>query len=538
MDGDIGEEFAGDLGVDLLDGQSTADALDANRGDVLAVEARQFALVAHWADLHNADTLPHNSGEDGEPSPGREKAKQYGGQGTPTVAEFAVHELGVQLRCTPVAAHHLVTDALDVRHRHPRLWHSVVHQLEGRVWQARQIAKRTHAAKLTLEQARWVDTHTTPYIGSLSWTKFLELLDAKIIEADPTAAEQRRIAAAMDQFVATGQCNEFGLKTVIIKATAGEVIFFVAMIDRIAQILLLEGDTRPVGVRRAAAIGILANPAHALILLAKYAGKHGEGFDPAATMPAPAPEGNADEGADVDDTTDQPIREQDLHPSQNDADDPAPEMCPSCSGSREMRGDPTPFIKPNLDLSKLLPKATLYVHASEATFTGTQDASGVVRVEGVGPVTTQQAQEFLRHCHVSVKKVLDVGDQRPVDGYEVPDEMREAVRLLHPTCVYPWSPSSSRDADQDHSKKYVPEEQGGPKGQTRPDNLGPLKRPEHRVKTFGRGWRHYQPQAGIYLWRTPHGYWFRVDHTGTQALGKHPDLTKYGINADSPDPGG
>jgi hypothetical protein len=116
--------------------------------------------------------------------------------------------------------------------------------------------------------------------------------------------------------------------------------------------------------------------------------------------------------------------------------------------------------------------------------------------------------------------------------------MAEAVRLMHPTSVFPWSPSSSRNADKDHTQEYVPLSAGGPEGQTHPDNLGPLNRPEHRVKTHGRGWRHHQPQPGIYLWRTPHGYWARVDHTGTHALGKHPDLSGYRIDDDTPDPGG
>ena len=29
-----------------------------------------------------------------------------------------------------------------------------------------------------------------------------------------------------------------------------------------------------------------------------------------------------------------------------------------------------------------------------------------------------------------------------------------------------------------------------------------------------------QPLPGLYLWRTPTGYWFRVDQRGTFALGK------------------
>ena len=57
------------------------------------------------------------------------------------------------------------------------------------------------------------------------------------------------------------------------------------------------------------------------------------------------------------------------------------------------------------------------------------------------------------------------------------------------------------------------------------ENLGPLTRFAHRVKTHGRGWRHHQPVPGVYLWRTPHGYWFRVDQHGTHPLDTGPVLT-------------
>ena len=46
----------------------------------------------------------------------------------------------------------------------------------------------------------------------------------------------------------------------------------------------------------------------------------------------------------------------------------------------------------------------------------------------------------------------------------------------------------------------------------------------HRVKTHGRGWRHHQPVPGVYLWRTPHGYWTRVDRHGTHPLDQSPAL--------------
>ncbi len=186
-----------------------------------------------------------------------ERAKQVGADGTPLVAEFAAMELGALLGMGHVAADHLVRDALNVRHRHPQLWAALA-EGRGRVWQARKVAQSCAAAGLDLDQARWVDAATTPYVASLPWGRFESLVEAKIIEADPQAAEERAKAAAMARFVRTGQSTEYGIKTLIARANAGDVIFFQAMVDRIAQILLLKGDADTADVRRSKAVGILA----------------------------------------------------------------------------------------------------------------------------------------------------------------------------------------------------------------------------------------------------------------------------------------
>ena len=70
-----------------------------------------------------------------------------------------------------------------------------------------------------------------------------------------------------DRFVRLGRGSEHGLKLIIARAAAGDAIWFKATIDRIADILALQGDPDPVEVRRSKAIGILAQPAHALQLL-------------------------------------------------------------------------------------------------------------------------------------------------------------------------------------------------------------------------------------------------------------------------------
>ena len=64
--------------------------------------------------------------------------------------------------------------------------------------------------------------------------------------------------------------SEDGLKTIVAKAAAGDAVWFLAAVDRIAEILAARGDTDPVGVRRARAVGILARPAEALQLLIEH----------------------------------------------------------------------------------------------------------------------------------------------------------------------------------------------------------------------------------------------------------------------------
>ena len=140
-----------------------------------------------------------------------------------------------------------------------------------RVWQARRVAGMCHAAGLDREQARWVDAATTRYAASLPWGRFEALVAAKIIEADPAAAAARERAAAMRRFVATGQTNEHGLKTLIVQANAGDVICLVALLDRVARILAVQGDTDPVAVRRAKAVEIVANPYAGVRLLERHA---------------------------------------------------------------------------------------------------------------------------------------------------------------------------------------------------------------------------------------------------------------------------
>jgi len=454
-------------------------------------EWRELVLAGHWATLHDGDSVTGRPGRAGGEvgEPGGERVVYPGGAGTPAVAEFACAELGLVMGCGFIAASSLIRDALDLAHRHPLMWQALG-EGKARVWKARQVARLVHAAGLTREQAWFVDAATTPYVDTLTWAAFTRLLEARIIEADPDAAEERRRAADLERFVSTGRCNEHGLKTLIARANAGEIIYFVAMCDRIAQILALEGDQDGVDVRRSKALAILANPARALALLVAHASTEPHPRDPDRS-PLHHHQANHNHGADHDERPDRD-------------------------------GEPDQCGVPVVDPERLRPRAVLYVRISEqALRTGT----GVAHCEsGVGPITVAQLADLLGHHHVTVRPVLDQRGQVPVDAYEVPHAMREALRLARPSSIFPFSRAGTSTPDWDHTHPYLDPARGGPPGQTRPGNLGPMVRFGHRVKTHGRGWRLRQPTPGTYLWRTPHGYWYRVDADGTHPLGMNPDL--------------
>jgi hypothetical protein len=49
----------------------------------------------------------------------------------------------------------------------------------------------------------------------------------------------------------------------------------------------------------------------------------------------------------------------------------------------------------------------------------------------------------------------------------------------------------------------------------------------HRIKTFG-AWELRQPFQGIYLWKSPLGEHYLVDHTGTRKVGQRPGVGRGG----------
>ena len=140
------------------------------------------------------------------------------------------------------------------------------------------------------------------------------------------------------------------------------------------------------------------------------------------------------------------------------------------------------------------------------------------RLEGHAMVTASYLRDVLGpSCRFQVHPVIDLAGQAPVDAYEIPDRHRQAVHLMTPADIFPFSPNLSRTMQVDHT---IPHDQGGV---SCVGNYGPMTTFHHRVKTHG-SWTVRQPYPGIYVWRDPHGGFYLVDHTGTRPL--HPPQDK------------
>ncbi len=317
-----------------------------------------------------------------------------------------------------------------------------------------------------------VDRRIARYAHSLSWGRIEAIIAATWVECDPDAAAAADAEAqgSLGVWVKDHQPGEHGTREIFIRAEAPDALRFNATIGGLATGLGVLGDTRPVDVRRAAAVGILANPQHALDL---YTDLH----------TATSRTGEPDDPDDPD-----------------DPEEPADDV--QTRSGRGRRVDTRPDV-------------TMYVHLTDEALTS---GSGVARVEQVGPVTLDRVKAWLRHANVTVKPVIDLNQQIPVDAYEIPDRIRDAVHLRTPVDCFPYATSTRRTGDLDHTTPYVSPDNGGPPGQTGIDNLGPLTRTHHRIKTHGH-WQVTQPFTGIFVWRSPHGRYHLVDHTGT-----HPAL--------------
>ena len=372
-------------------------------------------------------------------------------------------------------------DTLDLCHRLPPLW-ARVEAGRVRVYLDRLVARKTR--DLTPEQAAYVDSRVTPYAdGRLTWTRFQALVEGVVAAADPDATAEREHKAAEQQLArkTRGEEDDHGLRGFYIRAPFATIAVFDAALARIADILADLGDTEAVDRRRVKALLILSRPDLAAELIAAYQAWRDRPDDPTDLPDLPDLK-DVVSTSSTDQTTGQAIA--------------------------VARTGATPVI----DWKRLLPAVTVYVHLYAGI-----DADGIARIEKCGAMTEAWVRDQLSpRAKVTVKPVLDLAGQAPVDCYQIPERHRRAVHLMTPADTFPYS-TSLDPAQIDHTEPFAHGHEATGAGQSRIGNYGPLSTTHHRLKTHGR-WKVKQPFPGIYLWRDPYGACYLVDHTGTRTL--------------------
>lgn len=437
--------------LDELDTTTVLEAAVACRASADRAEADLLTVAAHFADLHPAPPGTPRAGY-GDPTLrvadasgsdlGTERLAPLAGDGTPAVAEFAPEELAVALGISGFAAARLIGDALELRHRLPRLW-ALVHEGRLQAWKARQVASETTG--LSRSAVDFVDRHVAVVARRNRIPQVRALVHEALLRCDPDVAAGREQAALDRRGVWADHRESTATTRLTIIADTPDALAFEDTVADVAAGLGRLGDQDPLDVRRARAVGVLADPQRSLDLLS--GGTDGDGADGPGRRPR---------------------------------------------------------------------SALLYLHVDTA--------GGGVEAEGLGALTPELLAHWLEGLdHVSVRPVLHMAGiaAAPADGYAPPPRMREQVRLRDRTCVFPGCQVPSRRCDLDHVVPYDPAATRPSAGATHPDNLAPLCRRHHRLKTHGR-WRYERLAGGGYQWTSPRGIGYPVDAVGTRPRAPDP----------------
>ena len=415
-------------------------------------QANLMTAAVTWAEQHPPESIA-------EASTWIEAAGDTGlplaGEGAPLVAEFCIAEFALAIERSTDAGRAVIAAAVELKYRLARCWRRVqTGDLEA--WRARRIAEATFG--LSREAAAFVDAQVAPFAHRIGIAA-LERLIAEAIARympDQALADAAKAADGRHFTIEHQQVSFTGTSQIVGELDLADALDLDAAVAQGAETLKGLGSTESLDVRRSLAAGQIARNQLTLDLTATTGWSSSERSER------------------TDETTD--------------------------------RGRPKPR------------QVVLHVHLSQAAIAGTSECLELARVENQRQVVT--ADQIRTWCanpdtQVVVKPVIDLNDHIHVEGYEVPDRLREQTMLRDHTCVFPWCTRSARRTDADH---VIPYAEGGT---TSSDNIAPLCRRHHRLKTHS-PWGYTMLEPGTYLWSSPHGYQFLRDHHGTLDVSHDP----------------
>jgi hypothetical protein len=414
--------------------------LDAAKQAVRArmqADADLLAAATEWALAHPATEVTDYAGFGVDLLFG-EALTPLAGEGAPLVAEFAPAELAAVLGWSTDTVKELMGDAMELACRLPRVWDDV-RALRLSVPLARYLSEQTRDLD---REAAWQADRMLAGGGKLTRPMIRKVVDEIRLHDDPDQAEADEENALAARKVELRPGETPATTDVNMSLDTADADAFDETVAVLAERLRQLGDEDDLDVRRARAVGIMADPEAAQSLLN---GDAAQALTPQTRKPGSA------------------------------------------------------------QLSLHLNLATLAALAIRGT-------TGPAYVEGLGVATTDLIRTWLTgwlgpDAKITVRPYVDLNNPdclQPVDGHDPPEPMADFVRQRDPVCVFPGCTRPSRQCDLDHIDAYIPMDEGGPPGQTHPDNLAPLCRHHHRVKTHAR-WSYLRLPDGGYHWKSPTG---------------------------------
>ncbi|QIX27699.1 hypothetical protein ncot_14665 [Nocardioides sp. JQ2195] len=420
---------------------------------------------------------------DGLPGMAGDYDATLGGEGTPLVARFVVEDWAAATRKSRGSGQQFLANTLDLHHRLPRT-HARFEDLELELWRAFQLAEETH--DLSLEAARWIDARVAE-VGSYSFNAIAKAVKLGVAKFHPEKLEDDNGLPGKVDWDVSVDHNQGAEGTSTLEAIGSslDLAKFHDLVSDEATTMGRLGDTDTLGQRKAKALGVIADRQASLDLL-----------------------GILDQDPPVHPETGEPVIPRKsylkarlfVHLSLAD-------LATMCAGSATIPADGTESPRGPLG-------------SGDAVRPGSESPVGVVESNLFGPATTHLIAGYLKQlgADARVTPVIDTTKVWAVDVHDPPQAMRDQVTERDRHCVHPHCGRSSKTCDLDH---IVPFDDTGPSGQTNPENLAPLCRRHHLLKTHG-GWRYQRNRDGTYTWTNQHGRSWLVTDSGTVELTQEP----------------